>query len=132
MIHSLLALAGFMAALALVLTGSAIAEPAPDALAGKRQFFRCVACHSVSSTSRPLTGPHLEGIVGRQVATVEGFTYTEALRAKDFIWDEARPDHWLKAPQADIPSLCLPFTGLSKAQDRAALIAYLKNPESAR
>ena len=132
MIHSLLAPAWFLVVFALFLTGSAIAEPAPDALAGKRLFFRCVACHTVSSTSRPLTGPHLEGIVGRQVATLEGFTYTEALRARNFVWDEARLDHWLKAPQADIPGLCLPFTGLSKAQDRAALIAYLKNPEAAR
>jgi len=128
MIHLPPLLAGLLALLALGLAGVATAEPPPDALVGKRHFIRCIACHTVSASARPLTGPHLEGVVGRPVASVEGFAYTEALRAQNFIWDEARLDAWLKAPQAEIAGLCLPFTGLAKAEDRAALIAYLKNP----
>ncbi len=129
-------MAGLLAALALGAGGMATAEPPgttqasaqTDTTAGKRHFIRCVACHSVSVHARPLTGPHLEGIVGCPVASVEGFRYTEALSAKNFIWDEARLDNWLKAPQAEIAGLCLPFMGLAKAEDRAALITYLKNP----
>lgn len=109
---------------------AAIAAPAgpSPAQVGKRHFIRCIACHSVSATARPMTGPHLEGIVGRPAASLAGFAYSDALRARPFVWDEARLDRFLKSPQTDIPGLCLPFTGLPRAEDRAALIAYLKDP----
>lgn len=95
---------------------------------GKKHFIRCAACHSVSAQARPTTGPHLEDIVGRRVASVEGFAYSDALRAKDFIWDEARLDEFLKSPRDTHPGMCLTFMGLSRPEDRAALIAYLKAP----
>ncbi|HKY81354.1 MAG TPA: c-type cytochrome [Sphingobium sp.] len=117
-----------LAALPLIAATAARGERPLPALAGKKHFIRCVACHSVSAASRPMTGPHLEGIVGRKAASVEGFHYTKILRTQTFLWDEQRLDRWLKAPQADFAGLCLPFTGLAKPEDRAALIAYLKNP----
>ena len=109
--------------------GALVAQPMP-AQAGKRIFIRCAGCHSLSDQARPMTGPHLHGIVGRKVASVEGYKYSQALRARNFRWDEPKLDQWLKAPQAEIAGLCLPFTGLAKPADRAALIAYLKQPAS--
>lgn len=97
--------------------------------AGQRQFIRCVACHTVTADAAPMQGPHLEGIVGRKVAGLEGFAYSDALRAQDYVWDEARLDRWLEKPHEDVPGLCLPFMGLRRPQDRAALIAYLADPE---
>ncbi len=128
MIQYPLAATALLAAMTVLIAAAASAELPPNAQAGKRHFIRCNACHSISSEARPLTGPHLEGIVGRKVAAVEGFKYTERLHAQDFAWDEARLDRWLTAPQADFPGMCLPFTGLAKPEDRAAFIAYLKNP----
>lgn len=123
-----LAVTMFAAAVATMSVGTmAVAEPSL-AEAGKKHFIRCVACHTMSADARPGIGPHLEGIVGRQSAAVEGFKYTDAMRAHAVVWDEATLDAWLEAPQADVPGLCLPFTGLRKADDRAALIAYLKGP----
>lgn len=75
--------------LTLMIATTVTAETSPDARAGKKHFIRCNACHSTSSDARPLTGPHLEGIVGRRAAAVEGFNYTERLRAQGFVWDEA-------------------------------------------
>lgn len=111
-----------------LLISAAMAERPTMADAGKKIFIRCVACHSVSADAAPRPGPHLEGIVGRKVAALPDFNYTEAMRAQTFTWDEAQLDRWLKNPQADIPGLCLPFTGLAKPEDRHALIAYLKQP----
>lgn len=109
---------------------SAIAQaPAPSpAQLGKKHFVRCVACHSTSAAARPMTGPHLEGIVGRPAASLPDFAYSDAMRAQNFVWDEARLDAFLKSPQSTHPGMCLTFTGLPKPEDRAALIAYLKDP----
>lgn len=127
MIRFAFVMIALLAALPLFAGAAATVERPVPAQAGKKHFIRCVACHSVSAASRPTTGPHLQGIVGRKAGSVEGFHYT-TLRAQTFLWDEQRLDRWLKAPQADFPGLCLPFTGLAKPEDRAALIAYLKNP----
>jgi len=99
------------------------------AVSGKRLFIRCVACHTLDADARPGIGPHLEGIVGRQAASVPGFQYSAAMRAQSFKWSEAQLDKLLKRPQAEVADLCLPFTGLARRQDRKALIAYLKNPD---
>lgn len=97
---------------------------------GQAQFIRCAACHSTRAADRPSTGPHLEGIVGRKAGAVTNFTYSERLRKGDFIWDEARIDAFLAAPQSTDSGMCLTFRGLAKAEDRAALLAYLKAPAS--
>lgn len=131
----------YLPAAALVLAGafagaglsSAAAEPAGPsqptlAEAGRKHFIRCVACHATSATARPTTGPHLEGIVGRRAGSLPGFAYSDALRGKDFVWDEARLDAFLKDPRTAHPGMCLTFHGLPRPQDRAALIAFLKTP----
>ncbi|RUO29255.1 cytochrome C [Aliidiomarina sedimenti] len=96
---------------------------------GKREFIRCVACHSVDADGRAISGPHLEGIIGRQFGDVEGWQFPQHLSEHDFVWTESRMDNWLQDPQAMVDTMCLPFTGLSSEQARAALIAYMKNPE---
>jgi cytochrome c2 len=96
---------------------------------GKKRFLNCNGCHSVSVDAAPLLGPHLEGIVGRKAATVEGFEYTPALRALDIVWSEEELDRFLQAPQALVPELCMPFGGMRKPEDRQALIAWLKQPQ---
>lgn len=124
---SLVATALLVSATVLGATAFAAEDP-PAAQAGKKHFVRCLACHSASATGRPTTGPHLEGIVGRQAASLADFVYSAELRSQDFVWDEARLDAFLKSPQATHPGMCLTFNGLPRPEDRAALIAYLKDP----
>lgn len=123
----LLALAAAIATISVSAAVASSAAPSP-AQAGKKHFIRCVACHSMSATARPMTGPHLEGIVGRPAASLPDFTYSEMMRAQDFVWDEARLDAFLESPHKLNPGMCLTFMGLPKPEDRAALIAYLKDP----
>lgn len=99
---------------------------------GKSQFLRCNSCHVVDSAAPPpfggSLGPHLENIVGRASASVDDFAYTEQLQALDVVWDEEILDQWLQEPQAMVPGMCETFDGMPNAEQRKALIAYLKNP----
>ena len=99
---------------------------------GRSQFLHCNSCHVVDAAApAPFgdsLGPHLEHIVGRPSASVDGFAYTEALLALDLVWDEETLDIWLQQPRALVPGMCEPFMGIAKADHRKALIAYLKNP----
>ncbi len=108
-------------------TGASLAEDA-SSLSGKKLFIRCKACHVLTPQERQLAGPHLQGIVGRQAGSLEGFAYGESLAGKTFAWDEAQLDQWLQQPQSVVPGMCLPFFGLRKAEERQALIEYLKRP----
>jgi len=99
---------------------------------GRSQFLRCKSCHLVDADAPPpfgdSLGPHLEHIVGRPAASVEGFEYTEELQALDLVWDEETLDQWLEQPHEMVPAMCEPFMGLANPVHRQALIAYLKTP----
>ena len=43
-------------------------------------------------------------------------------------WDEATLDRWLTRPAGLVPGTSMVFAGLASADDRRAVIAYLKKP----
>ncbi|MBE0452558.1 c-type cytochrome [Roseovarius autotrophicus] len=58
-----------------------------DAAAGEKTFNQCKACHMIESPSEVIvrggkTGPNLYGVVGRVIGSVEGFGYSDGLKAK--------------------------------------------------
>lgn len=108
---------------------SGAAEDSALISAGKQEFIRCAGCHALSATAEAKMGPHLAGIVGRRAAAVDGFPYSEALRAEELIWTEATLDQWLENPRTVAPGMCISFLGLPDPYVRKALIAYLKNPD---
>lgn len=108
---------------------AALAAPAQnDAALGKRLFLRCTACHTVSSKAPGKIGPHLQGIVGRKSGSVAGFGYSPAMKGANIVWNEATLDKWLQRPQSVVPGTTMAFAGLTKPEERKALIAYLKKP----
>jgi cytochrome c len=100
---------------------------AADAEAGKTVFNKCKACHQADKNA---VGPHLAGIVGRKVASVSDYNYSEALKAKDWTWDEASLDKWLQGPAKDVPGTKMIFAGIKDDTDRANLIEYLKTQKA--
>jgi cytochrome c len=70
-------------------------------------------------------GPNLFGVLGRDIASRNGFTYSTSLSDKDGKWDFAKLDLWLARPKLFAPGTKMSFTGLSNAQERADLIVYL-------
>jgi cytochrome c len=98
---------------------------ASDAL-GQRLMLRCQTCHAVKKGAPPKVGPNLNGMFGRKAGMVPGYDYSDAMRNSKIIWTEKSMDDWLKRPAAVTPGTSMAFVGLPKAEDRAALIAYLK------
>ena len=98
---------------------------AADAAAGQKVFGKCAACHKVDGTNA--TGPHLDGVVGRPVASVEGFGYSDALKAHGGEWTLEALNQWLSGPKDYIPGNKMSFAGLPKAEDRNNVITYLKS-----
>lgn len=110
---------------------SAQALAADDAAAeaqmkrGKLLYMQCQACHQLKSGAPAVLGPNLAGLIGRKAASQPGFAYSPALKQANLTWDAATLDKWLQRPGALVPGNTMAFAGIARAEDRAALIAWL-------
>jgi cytochrome c len=106
---------------------AALAAPAAaqDAKAGEKAFVQCKACHNVVAGKNGV-GPSLAGVVGRKAASVAGFNYSAAMKAKGVSWTEANLDTYLTKPAAYVKGTRMAFAGIPDAKKRKDVIAYLK------
>ena len=109
--------------------GAGAASAGGDAGRGEVAFQKCYACHSVVPGETGLTGPNLSGVVGREVAAVAGFDYSDAFAALPERgtprWTEAALDAFIESPEDFAPGTAMTFVGLADPKERADLIAYL-------
>ncbi|HEX8124023.1 MAG TPA: cytochrome c family protein [Allosphingosinicella sp.] len=97
-----------------------------DVAKGEGQFKKCTACHTINQGGANGTGPNLWGVVGAAIGKhAAGFPYSPAIAGKGGNWDWEALNHWLKSPREFAPGTKMTFAGISKAEDRADLIAYL-------
>lgn len=111
-----------------------LAEPpyaGADLARGEILSFACRACHGFAPGDPSPLGPTLDGVIGRQAASIDGFGYSAAMRAVDLVWTPAAIDAWLAAPNDFLPGTSMAFTGYRSATDRRDLIAYLIRETSA-
>jgi len=93
---------------------------------GQRFFQSCAACHSLES-NKNMTGPALSGLWERKAGTLQSFTrYSDALKSSGVVWNDQTLDAWLADPQHVIPGNTMTFRGITDTQQRADLLAYLK------
>jgi cytochrome c len=114
----------------LALTGTARADG--DAVAGAKVFKKCAACHAVDGKNK--IGPHLDGVIGRPVASVEDYKYSKAMTAHAEEvpeWTEEALATYLHDPRGVVKGTKMAFVGLKKDEDIANVIAYLKDPAAA-
>jgi cytochrome c len=105
-----------------------LAEPAfaaADLERGGALSLACIVCHAFREGEAALLGPNLSGVFGRRAATGEGFEYSQALQDTELIWTPRALDAWLANPSSFVPGTSMVFAGLSSAEDRRDLIAYL-------
>lgn len=93
--------------------------------AGRRVFAQCRSCHVIEADAPRRVGPNLHGVFGREVGSIEGFSYSQAVRDADFVWDADHLDHWLQNPQTFLPGNRMSFAGVRDETERRDLIAYL-------
>ena len=96
---------------------------AADASAGEGVFRKCAACHKVDGSDG--VGPHLNGVVDRPMAAIDGFNYSGALASVGGVWDVASLYAFIENPRSYVSGTSMAFAGLSKSEERANLIAYL-------
>ena len=116
-------LSRFIPALIAILAASpALADG--DVEAGKTVFKKCAVCHS-NEAGKNKIGPSLFGVVGRPSASVAGFTYSDAMKKFNHVWDEETLFTYLAEPKALVPGTRMTFVGLKSEKDRHDVIAYL-------
>ena len=98
-----------------------------DAVHGKKVFKKCSACHIVAKGGKNLIGPALYGVVGRPVASVEGYAYSTALKAHEKNWSFEELNAFLLKPKSYIKGTKMAYAGLRKDKDRASVILYLNS-----
>ena len=95
-----------------------------DASKGEGVFRKCSACHKLDGSDG--VGPHLNGVVGRDIASVGGFGYSGALTSLEGNWTPEALYGFLENPKGYAPGTTMGFSGLNKAEDKVNLIAYLQ------
>ena len=99
---------------------------AADPAAGEKLFAKCTACHTINQGGANGIGPNIYGVVGEPIGQGRGFAWSSALSGHGGNWTYENLDAWLKSPKAFANGTKMSFAGLSKPEDRANIIAYLK------
>ena len=89
---------------ALAVMGTAIAVsgmPAPAQAEDAAALFvkNCQTCHTIEKGGVARQGPPLWGVIGRKAGTVDGFKYSDGLRASGIVWTPEKLDEWITFPK---------------------------------
>lgn len=118
-------------ALAAITAGAAaFAQPISDP--GERAFQFCFSCHSVEKNqTEVLSGPNLNGVIGRPIASKEGFPYSAGMKmfGAGKRWTPELIAQFIQDPKAMVPGTAMTKPpGPRNDTDRTALLEYLKKP----
>ena len=89
---------------------------------------KCTVCHDVSKGGANKVGPHLWGVVNRQIASIGDFSYSSGMKAHAGTaktWSVDNLNAFLWSPQKTVPGTMMSFPGIPKDQERANVIAYI-------
>ncbi len=104
--------------------GELLAAASPDD--GARVFKKCASCHNAEAGAANKVGPNLYNTMGAQIASHDGFAYSDALKDVGGEWTFEQMDAFLESPRNFAPGTKMTFAGLRKASDRAKVILYLR------
>ncbi len=104
-----------------------------DIKKGEKVFKKCKVCHEVAKEKNKV-GPHLVNLFDRKAASVEGYKYSKAMKAKGeegLVWNAETLDAYLLKPKKYVPKTKMAFPGLKKETDRVNIIADLEKATKA-
>jgi len=102
--------------------------PPEEMTNGERQFQRkCSICHATGPDGQRRAGPTLYKVFGREAGTLDGYAYSDRLKGGGIIWNETTIEQlFAMGPDDYIPGSKMPMQRITKPEDRADLIAFLK------
>lgn len=112
------------------LASAASASEIGDAEKGAQVFKQCQSCHQIGPDAVNRIGPHLNEIFGRKAAVLDGFNYSKSMvraGSDGLIWDLRTLDAYLENPRALVSGTRMSFRGLKTPQDRADVLAYMRD-----
>lgn len=95
---------------------------------GQNAVRKCQSCHNFGEGEANKQGPLLYGVVGRPIASHEGFSYSEAMAAHGAAgetWTYENLNTFLTAPNAFAKDTKMKFAGVKSPEERANILAYL-------
>jgi len=107
--------------------GPRVAALPDDGSRGAELFRKCVACHTVTPDGGYRAGPTLYRLFGRTAGARPDYPYSAALEHSDLVWTEETVARLFEVgPDVLVPGSKMPLQRMPSAEDRAALVAYLK------
>ena len=94
---------------------------------GERVSAQCHSCHNFDAGGPNAIGPNLHDVFGRHSAAHAGFEYSQGMTAHNVTWDYLALNDFLTSPATAVRGTKMAFAGLRNAQDRTAMIAYLRS-----
>jgi cytochrome c len=93
---------------------------------GNRQATPCWTCHDITG-NEPRVGPPLLGLIGRQIGSYPGFSYSPGFASVTTVWTEVRLNQYLADPQRYIPGTLMVSPGVPAPRPRADLVFFLSH-----
>lgn len=104
-----------------------------DPVEGQDQTRKCMSCHTLNQGGANGQGPNLWGVVGRPIASHEGFQYSPEMvahAAEVPTWTYEELNLFLTAPKSRVPGTKMNFNGVKNDSERANIIAFLSTLSS--
>lgn len=110
--------------------GAAQSELAGDVTKGEALFSQCKGCHQIGQGAEDRIGPHLNSVFGRRAAAHEGYAYSASMQragVDGLTWAFDTLDAYIENPRALVSKTRMSYRGMKDPQDRADLLAYLRD-----
>ncbi len=101
-----------------------LAKADPDH--GAQVAKQCGACHNFAKGGPNMVGPNLWGVVGGPHAHKGDYAYSDAMKKFAGKWDVESINAFITKPSAYLSGTKMGFAGLKKPEDRADVIAWLR------
>ncbi len=118
-----------IAACAISAPASAMSPAGEEAMtkAGQVMFdHRCRSCHA-DDPGKQSYGPSLVGVFGRKAGAVEGFAYSDAMKASGIVWTEDALRNWIADNTGFMPGTRMKHMAITDKNEQDFIISYLKS-----